>query len=147
VKLAHCERRCEDLFRVIRLDTGPSFSAAEAASVIETLDASELVRLNRAGAELRVEIAALGETTQHLLRLPTVHDLVAHREAVLRVNGARRNVRSVAPTGALYDHLHLSHAGYVGAVPLVHKVAIIADVIERISNDPQTFEVHLIGSI
>ena len=35
--------------------------------------------------------------------------------------------------GALYDKLHISHDGYAGAVPIVHKSAAVSEVIAQLA--------------
>jgi hypothetical protein len=37
------------------------------------------------------------------------------------------------PSGALYDKLHISHDGYAGAVPIVHKSAAVSEVIAQLA--------------
>jgi hypothetical protein len=44
---------------------------------------------------------------------------------------SRRSTRSVA----LYDKLHISHDGYAGAVPIIHKSAAVSEVIAQLAVD------------
>ena len=37
------------------------------------------------------------------------------------------------PSGALYDKLHVSHDGYAGAVPIVHKSAAVSEVTAQLA--------------
>ena len=37
------------------------------------------------------------------------------------------------PSGALYDKLYVSHDGYAGAVPIVHKSAAVSEVIAQLA--------------
>jgi hypothetical protein len=48
---------------------------------------------------------------------------------------ARRAIETRAflePSGALYDKLHISHDGYAGAVPIIHKSAAVSEVIAQL---------------
>jgi hypothetical protein len=49
---------------------------------------------------------------------------------------ARRSAGTRAfpePRGALYDKLHVSHDGYAGAVPIVHKSGAVSEVIAQLA--------------
>lgn len=144
---AHSRQRGARLFRAIRTDTGAPFSSWGAARVVECLADWRMVSFEREGEECRIEIEGLDTRTKHVLRMPSVQELIAHREGFIRKRFGHRTTVSVRPTAELYDKLHISHSGYVGEVPLVHKLAAIAGVIERISSDEQTLWVHLVKSI
>ena len=52
------------------------------------------------------------------------------------VVAARRSIETRAflePSGALYDKLHISHDGYTGAGPIVHKSAAVSEVIAQLA--------------
>ena len=59
-----------------------------------------------------------------------------HERASTSVVAARRSIETRAflePSGALYDKLHISHDGYTGPVPIVHKSAAVSEVIAQLS--------------
>ena len=45
-----------------------------------------------------------------------------------------RNAGISGTSGTLYDKLHVSHDGYAGAVPIVHKSAAVSEVIAQLAN-------------
>ena len=69
-------------------------------------------------------------------RVPTAKEMQDHERASTSVVAARRSVETRAflePSGALYDKLHISHDGYAGAVPIVHKSAAVSEVIAQLA--------------
>src|ERR1035437_6422740 len=111
-----------ELFAKIRTDKeGPEFDDAEAGMVIGRIE-----RCAVAGVEREV----------HVLRMPTAKEMQDHERASTSVVAARRSVETRAflePSGALYDKLHISHDGYAGTVPIVHKSAAVSEVIAQLA--------------
>jgi len=71
-----------------------------------------------------------------LAALPTAKEMQDHDRASSTIVSARRSIEIRAflePSGALYDKLHVSHDGYAGAVPIVHKSAAVSEVIAQLA--------------
>jgi hypothetical protein len=128
-----------ELFAKIRVDKdGPEFDDAEAGMVIGRIERCTVVNLEREGINYRIEMKVPGARVAHVLRMPTAKEMQDHERASTSVVAARRSVETRAflePSGALYDKLHVSHEGYAGAVPVVHKSAAVSEVIAQLSID------------
>jgi len=101
---------------------------------------SEDVDLPKINAELfakiRTDKDGPGARVVHVLRMPTAKEMQDHERASTSVVAARRSIETKAflePSGALYDKLHISHDGYGGAVPIVHKSAAVSEVIAQLA--------------
>jgi len=134
-----------DLFKKIRIDKdGPEFDDAEAGMAIARVERSQVTDILREGVNYRIEMKVPGARVTHVLRMPTAKEMQDHERASTTVVAARRSVETRAflePSGALYDKLHLSHEGYAGAVPIVHKSAAVSEVIAQLAiegdDDPE----------
>lgn len=128
-----------ELFAKIRVDKdGPEFDDAEAGMVIGRIERCTVVNIEREGINYRIEMKVPGARVAHVLRMPTAKEMQDHERASTSVVAARRSVETRAflePSGALYDKLHVSHEGYAGAVPVVHKSAAVFEVIAQLSID------------
>jgi hypothetical protein len=126
-----------ELFARIRIDKdGPEFDDAEAGMVIG--------RVERSQVTYRIEMKVPGARVTHVQRMPTAKEMQDHEKASTSVVAARRSVETRAflePSGALYDKLHVSHAGYAGDVPIVHKSAAVSEVVAQLAieadDDPE----------
>ena len=122
-----------ELFAKIRTDKdGPEFDDAEAGMVIGRIERCTIASVEREGINYRIGMKVPGARVTHVLRMPTAKEMQDHERASTSVVAARRSVETRAflePSGALYDKLHVSHDGYAGAVPIVHKSAAVSEVI------------------
>jgi hypothetical protein len=134
-----------ELFNKIRVDRdGPEFDDAEAGMVIGRIERSQVSGIEREGNNYRIAMKVPGAKVTHTLRMPTAKEMQEHERASTSVVAARRSVETRAflePSGALYDKLHISHEGYNGAVPIVHKSAAVSEVIAQLGieadDDPE----------
>jgi hypothetical protein len=134
-----------ELFRKIRIDKdGPEFDDAEAGIVIGRVERCQVADIQREGVNYRIEMKVPGARVTHVLRMPTAKEMQDHEKASTSVVAARRSVETRAflePSGALYDKLHVSHEGYAGDVPIVHKSAAVSEVIAQLAieadDDPE----------
>ena len=134
-----------DLFAKIRTDKdGPEFDDADAGMVIGRIERANITDVEREGNNYRLEMNVAGGKVEHVLRMPTAKEIQEHERASTSVVAARRSVETRAflePSGALYDKLHVSHDGYAGAVPIVHKSAAVSEVIAQLAiegdDDPE----------
>jgi hypothetical protein len=134
-----------ELFAKIRLEEdGPEFDEAEAGMVIGRIERCTVVDVVREGINYRIEMKVPGARVLHVLRMPTAKEMQDHERASISVVAARRSVETRAflePSGALYEKLHVSHDGYAGDVPIVHKSAAVSEVIAQLAieadDDPE----------
>jgi hypothetical protein len=134
-----------ELFAKIRLDKdGPAFDDAEAGMVIGRVERTNITGIEREGNNYRIAMKVPGARVMHVLRMPTAKEMQEHEKASTSVMAARRSVETRAflePSGALYDKLHVSHEGYAGTVPIVHKSASVSEVIAHLAiegdDDPE----------
>jgi hypothetical protein len=134
-----------ELFKTIRIDKdGPEFDDAEAGMVIGRVERSQVVDIDREGNNYRIAMKVPGARVIHVLRMPTAKEMQDHERASTSVVAARRSIETRAflePSGILYDKLHVSHDGYAGAVPIVHKSAAVSEVIAQLAiegdDDPE----------
>jgi hypothetical protein len=134
-----------ELFAKIRVDKdGPEFDDAEAGMVIGRIERCTVTAVDREGINYRIEMKVPGARVVHVLRMPTAKEMQDHERASTSVVAARRSIETRAflePSGALYDKLHISHDGYAGAVPIVHKSAAVSEVIAQLAieadDDPE----------
>jgi hypothetical protein len=126
-----------ELFAKIRTDKdGPEFDDAEAGMVIGRIERCAVANVEREGINYRIEMKVPGARVVHVLRMPTAKEMQDHERSSTSVVAARRSVETRAflePSGALYDKLHISHDGYAGAVPIVHKSAAVSEVIAQLA--------------
>lgn len=126
-----------ELFAKIRLDKdGTEFDQAEAGMVIGRIERCAVTELEREGINYRIEMKVPGARVAHVLRMPTAKEMQDHERASTSVVAARRSVETRAflePSGALYEKLHVSHDGYAGAVPIIHKSAAVSEVLAQLA--------------
>ena len=124
-------------FAKIRTDKdGPVFDDAEAGMVIGRIERCDVANVEREGINYRMEMKVPGARVVRVLRMPTAKEMQDHERASTTVVAARRSVETRAflePSGALYDKLHVTHDGYAGAVPIVHKSAAVSEVIAQLA--------------
>lgn len=125
-----------EIFERIRSDEdGPEFDGAEAALVLAKLERASVESCEREGEMFRLTVRVPGAITEHLVRMPTRREMDKHEASSVKIVGARRSqeIRGfLEPSGELYDSIHESHLGYVGPVPIVHKVAVLAEIMAMI---------------
>lgn len=126
-----------ELFAKIRLDKdGPEFDEAEAGMVIGRIERCTVINVEREGINYRIEMKVPGARVVHVLRMPTAKEMQDHERASSSTVAARRSIETRAflePSGVLYDKLHVSHEGYAGTVPVVHKSAAVSEVIAQLA--------------
>ena len=124
-----------ELFAKIRVDKdGVPFDEAEAGIVIARIDRTTVIDVQREGNNYRIEMKVAGARVTHVLRMPTAKEMQEHDRASTSLLSGRRSVEMRAflePGGALYDKVHISHQGYEGDVPIVHKTAAVGEVIAQ----------------
>jgi hypothetical protein len=130
-----------DLLAKIRQDKdGGELTPAEATLVIGKLERARVISVDRAGEGFRIVLdTAIGET-EHIVRSPMADEVLIHeRESTKTIDGRRtQEIRGfLEPSGALYDSIRQSVAGYSGDVPIPHKVAVVSEVLAQINADDE----------
>lgn len=130
------------LFEAIRQDgDGESFDAFEATEAISKLQYAERRSVLVNGKQMTVTLGicrlksrAVFEVS-HTLNIPDMKQITEFQRANLDPSrkGAQVIITTkLEPAGALYDQLAPKTAGYSnGSVPLIHKEAVIAEIIEQ----------------
>jgi len=130
-----------ELFERIRNDKdGVFFDASEAAAVLGKLERATVESCEREGDDFRIVLKVPGAVTEHLVRMPTRKEMDRHETASVKVTGARRaqEIRGfLEPSGDLYDAITKEVGGYEGSVPVVHKVAVVAEVLAQMAADDE----------
>jgi hypothetical protein len=126
-----------ELLSKIRQDQdGPILTPAEATLVLGKLERARVATVDREGNGYRIVLkTALGEVT-HVVGIPTAEQMLAHERQSTKTTEGRRNqeIRGfLEPSGELYDKIAVSQDGYAGAVPIVHKVSVVAELLAQIN--------------
>lgn len=94
---------------------------------------------SREGANLRIPMKALGVGTVHFLRVPTERDRNDFMELAGVPGVSHGNIDiygfNLGGAAVVYDKLKQNAHGYAGAVPVVHKLAIINAAFEFIDKE------------
>lgn len=137
------------LFEAIRLDKdGPPWGPFEAAAAIEKIKRSRIKSSAFSGDAYRIELVAHKCPTVHQIRMPTLDRIGRFGKSSVRMyrvtNGRQTQtdlIEFIEHYGPLYDEHVESVEGYVSAVPIIHKYAIMTEVIRlmRVEEDAEDF--------
>jgi hypothetical protein len=130
-----------ELLAKIRQDKdGPVLTPAEATLVLGKLERARVATVDREGDTFRIVLkTALGEVT-HVVGIPTAEQMLVHERQSTKTTEGRRNqeIRGfLEPSGELYDKVAKSTEGYGAAVPIVHKVAVITELLAQITAEDE----------
>lgn len=124
------------LYRSIVLTEPRQLDDDEAIYVIDRLERSEAISVERSAGVFRIELSVPGGVTTHLLRGPRQSQMMELRRAasdVMRAGNAIEHRARLEPAGELYDALSDSPAeGYAAEVPIIHKEAAIEALLAEI---------------
>lgn len=135
IQPAPCEADV-NLYEAIAVNGAPRLTMAEAAKVLETLVANEVIDVRIEGVEAEVDMIIMTGTVHHRLRIPT-----ADQAAELQRSGYRsytlpfnqNELRLNINVGAqLYDACGGKSDDYQGPVPAPHKDAAFRSVVDFI---------------
>jgi hypothetical protein len=126
-----------DLFNAIRQDEGgETFSEADAVLVINQLQRAEILSSKEEtdGYQIQLKVRG-GYEVAFALRMPSALQVMDYEKAATQIINERRTSEyrvSLDPGGRLFDSLVKadSVSGYQGAVPIIHKCAAIAEMVE-----------------
>ncbi len=136
------ERAAAELLAKIRLDNdGPELDEFEAAYVIDRLSRAQVQECERADGGVAVSLKVPGSATTHVLRVPSLAEVVAYRRSFSRIVENRRGKQllkiNLRAAGEFYDKLIQSKDGYVGDVPVIHKAAVVTELLVYLESEQE----------
>lgn len=136
------ERAAAELLAKIRLDKdGPELDEFEAAYVIDRLSRAQVQECERADGGVAVSLKVPGSATTHVLRIPSLAEVVAYRRSFSRIVENRRGKQllkiNLRAAGEFYDKLIQSKDGYAGDVPVIHKAAVVTELLVYLESEQE----------
>jgi len=126
------------LYETIKLNGAPPLSTGEATVVIRTIAKAEVTKAELGADEAEAELQILTGRVNHTLRIPTLDEVRKLNKSTkyITLQYNTQEVRSSVEAGAaLYDACGGKADGYAGAVPNIHKDAVIRQVINEIEQE------------
>jgi hypothetical protein len=128
------ERAAGELLGKIRIDKdGLALDEYEASYVIERLSRAQVEDCARADGGMEIVLKVPGASTKHALRVPSLAEVVSYRRSFSRLVENRRGKQilkiNLRAAGDFYDKLAQSKDGYAGDVPVIHKAAVITEML------------------
>jgi len=128
------ERAAGELLAKIRIDKdGPDLDEYEASYVIERLSRAQVDDCARADGGVGVTLKVPGVVTKHVLRVPSLAEVVNYRRGFSRLVENRRGKQllkiNLRAAGEFYDKLSQSKEGYAVEVPVIHKAAVVTELL------------------
>lgn len=124
------------LFAAIRKDDGEAWDQFEAAIAISKISKAVAGLPEMDGATYIIPLVVAGTETKHILRVPSVGQMTQYRRASARVIEGRHGLQEIRvklqPAAELYDVLAVSVEGYASPVPIIHKVAVLNEMLREI---------------
>jgi hypothetical protein len=136
----------QELFKKICLNGhGETIDEAEAFYVIDRLERSQCIGVERSGDLFQVQLRVQGGITVHVLKAPTQKRVLEYKRAVSPEptvrNGKIESRGRLEPAGQLYDDLIQMRAqGYSAGVPIIHKDQVLSALLlemDAIANDEE----------
>lgn len=124
------------LFKSLRVDDTGTYDASEAQAFLDRLERCEVVSAEWEGDTRRIEMSVPGAKTVHVLRMPMQDQIREHEKSSTKQTFGTRSAEirvNLEPSGNLYDKVVVSAEGYAGAVPIVHKVAAVTNLMNALS--------------
>jgi hypothetical protein len=139
------ERAAAELLAKIRLDKdGPELDEYEAAYVIDRLSRAQVEECQRADGGIQLSLKVPGGTTRHVLRVPSLAEVVGYRRSFSRIVENRRGKQllkiNLRAAGEFYDKLVQSKDGYAGEVPVIHKAAVVTELLVHLESEQEDDE-------
>jgi hypothetical protein len=139
------ERAAAELLAKIRLDKdGPEIDEYEAAYVIDRLSRAQVEECRRAEGGVEVSLKVPGGAARHVLRVPSLAEVVTYRRSFSRIVENRRGKQllkiNLRAAGEFYDKLVQSKDGYAGEVPVIHKAAVATELLVHLESEQEDDE-------
>jgi len=136
------ERAGAELFAKIRLDKdGPEIDEFEAAYLIDRLSRAQVEDCQRTDDGVTVAVKVPGVVTRHVLRVPSLAEVVGYRRSFSRIVENRRGKQvlkiNLRAAGEFYDKLVQSKDGYEGDVPVIHKAAVVTELLGYLESEQE----------
>lgn len=127
-----------ELLNILRRN-GDDFDEAEASLVLQHASYCEVVDVSVDNYAVTVELETISGTSKHVLRKPTAKQGQDYSAGAARVTdlpyGRQKITLNMQPAGSLYDEIIQDKTGYAGAVPVIHKQAVIGAVMQASKPD------------
>lgn len=126
------------LYEAIKLNGAPDLSSGEATSIVRAISKCEVTRVDLGPNEAEADLQILTGTVTHTVRIPTMDEVRRlHRSTrYITLPYNCQEVRtSLEASAALWDACNGKTEGYEGAVPNLHKDAVIRQVIQEIEQE------------
>jgi len=136
------ERAAAELLSKIRLDKdGSELDEYEASYVIERLSRAQVDDCARADGGVGVTLKVPGVVTKHVLRVPSLAEVVNYRRGFSRLVENRRGKQllkiNLRTAGEFYDKLVQSKDGYASEVPVIHKAAVVTELLVCLESEQE----------
>src|SRR5262245_9909148 len=136
------------LYEAIKLNGAPPLSVGEATTIVQAIGKCDVIRVELGADEAEAELRILTGLVKHTIRIPTM-DEVRNLQRTTRYISLPYNLQecrtSMEAAAALLDACNGRADGYAGAVPGLHKDAVIRQIIQEIERetaanyDPENF--------
>jgi len=138
-EIENSEEVDSDLVNAVRINAdGPALDGAEASAVIDRISRADADEAEREGSEYRIRLRVPGAVTLHRLRMPSQKEILDYRRSAVSVLDGRRRQEiriNLRAAGDLYDKLKTGLEGYAGDVPIVHKSAVVSELLATLRNE------------
>lgn len=134
----NAERIDAELFQKIRTDSGPVFDEAEAAKVISLIERANVIECESDGSVYTITMDVPRGPVTHRLKIPLQKMVMEYGNSAMSITEGRRQQQirvKLEPAADLYDKIADGVTGYVGAVPIIHKSAVISELLYQLDNE------------
>lgn len=125
----------EELYQKIRLEGSPDLDTEEAQFIVKLVTLSEVIDLTPTDNTCEVLLNVPKAQVKHIVKWPSKKDVMKFQSdsgAIYDMNYGRQLIKvDPKPAGTLYNKYLISTEGYSnGSVPLMHKEAVMAAVLQ-----------------
>jgi hypothetical protein len=126
------------LYESIKLDGAPPLSMGEAETIIKAIGKCDVMRVDLGADEAEAEVQILTGLVRHRVRVPTMDEVRKYQKTTHYIHlpyNCQEVRSSLDAAAALWDACGGKSDGYAGAVPNIHKDAVIRKVIDEIEQE------------
>jgi hypothetical protein len=126
------------LYEVIKLDGAPPLSMGEAETIIKIIGKCDVTRVDLGADEAEAELQILTGLVKHTVHIPTMDAIRKYQKTTHYIHlpyNCQEVRSSLDAAAALWDACGGKADGYAGAVPNIHKDAVIRKVIDEIEQE------------
>jgi len=118
---------------------GPPLSTGEASWILDQLSSAEVEEVERQGAQFRIVLRVPGGLVTHIVGMPSVEDMQDFQReftSTRQIQEGRlvkqEQVVNLAAVKKLYQKLSRGTEGYGMAVPVVHQLPVVLEVMREV---------------